>query len=272
MFASSTPSTPTAAMSPADKLKTKRKSILDSVRSSFDKVSTRMGSADKARLQAHADQIRQFELSLDTVVKQTCSSPKLNPTGVMPANFEQGEGRSDDVIAGTHIDLIATALACQSARVATLHFSNIQNNTFPFLNGGKDFVTGGWHPVVHGDSGTDDQRTRAMAWYLKVFGDLVTKLTNTPEGTGNLMDNTVVMFTSSLRQSYHGTTDLPVLLAGNLGGKIKTGRMIKYTNKTTGDLFTTLLNLFDVPATSFGWNKGSAGGRPFNNGPLPSWA
>jgi hypothetical protein len=271
MFQAATTPTP-SVLSQSDKLKAKRQSILDSVRASFDRVSPRMGSSDRVRLQAHADQIRQLELTLNTVVKVTCSNPKLNPTGTMPANFEQGEGRSDDVIAGTHIDLLATAFACQSARVAHLHFSNIQNNTFPFLNAGKDFITGGWHPVVHGDTGSDDQRTRAMQWYMKVFGDLVNKLAGTPEGTGNLMDNTVVLFTSSLRQSYHGTTDLPVLIAGNLGGKIKTGRLIKYTNRTTGDLFTTLLNVLDVPATSFGWNKGTAGGRPFNSGPLPSWA
>jgi hypothetical protein len=261
------------AQTPADRLRGKRKSILDAVGASFDRTLARMGTEDRMRLQRHADQIRQFELGLDKAVRIVCDNPKLNPPRPLPATFEQSEGRSDDVIAAAQIELIATAFACQATRVAHLHFSNVQDNTFPWLNNGQDFITGGWHSVVHIDRGTDDQRLRTMQWFSKVFGDLLTRLEQTPEGQGNLLDNTVVLFISSLRQNTHGTTDLPVLLAGNLGGRIKTGRLVRYTPaRTTGDLFTSLLNVLDIPATGFGWNKGTAGGRPFNSGPLPSWA
>jgi len=273
VFKASLPTTTGGPQTAADRLRGKRRSILDAVQSSFDRTLTRMGSADRMRLQRHADQIRQFELGLDRTVRIVCTNPKLNPPKPLPANFEQGEGRSDDAIAAAQIELIATAFACQATRVAHLHFSNIQNNTFPWLGGGQDFVTGGWHSVVHIDRGTDDQRLKTMQWYSQLLCDLVNRLAQTPDGQGSLLYNTVVMFISSLRQNYHGTTDLPILLAGNLGGKIKTGRLIRYTPaRTTGDLFTTLLNVLDVPATSFGWNKGSGGGRPFITGPLPSWA
>jgi hypothetical protein len=256
---------------PADRLRASRKSILDAVGASFDRTVARMGTEDRVRLQRHADQIRQFELGLDKAVRIVCTNPTLNPPRPLPAIFEQSEGRSDDVIAAAQIELITTAFACQATRVAHLHFSNLQDNTFPWLNNGQDFITGGWHSIVHIERGTDDMRLRTMQWYSKVFGDLLTRLEQTPEGQGNLLDNTVVLFISSLRQNTHGTTDLPVLVAGKLGGKIRTGRLIRYTPaRTTGDLFTTLLNLLDIPATGFGW-KGAAGGA-FNNGPLPSWA
>jgi hypothetical protein len=273
VFKTSAAATAGAPLTPADRLRSKRKSILDAVAASFDRTLTRMGSEDRMRLQRHADQVRQFELGLDKTVKIVCDNPKLNPPRPLPANFEQSEGRSDDAIAAAQIELIATSFACQATRVAHLHFSNVQDNTFPWLNNGQDFITGGWHSVVHIDNGSDDQRLRTMQWYMKVFGDLLTRLGQTPEGPGNLLDNTVVLFISSLRSSYHGTSDLPVVVAGNLGGKIKTGRLLRYTPaRTTGDLYTTLLNYLDVPSTSFGWNKGAAGGRPFNSGPLPGWS
>jgi hypothetical protein len=262
-----------AALSPADRLRAKRKSILDAVQSSFTRTVSKMGTDDRMRLERHADQIRQFELGLDKTVKITCTNPKLNPPKPLPAQLEQSEGRSDDAIAAAQVELIATAFACGASRVAHLHFTNIQTNTFAFLNGGQDFISGGWHNVVHIDAGTDEMRLRSMQFYSKVFADLITRLQQTPEGTGSVFDNTVVMFISSLRQNYHGVTDLPVLIAGNLGGKIKTGRLIKYTPaRTTADLYSTLLTLLDVPTTSFGWNKGTVNGRAFNNGPLPSWA
>jgi hypothetical protein len=263
----------TSSTAPADRLRSKRRSILDAVKASFDRTLPRLGADDRNRLQHHADQIRELELGLDKTATMMCDNPRLNPPQPLPARFEDSEGRYDDIIAAAHIGLIATAFSCQATRVAHLHFSNIQNNTFPWLNDGEDFITGGWHTVVHNDTGTDDQRLRTMKWYTQVLADLLTRLSTTPEGPGTLLDNTVVLFLSSLRQSYHGTTDLPILLAGNLAGSLRTGRHIRYGHRTTGDLFTTLLNALDVPATSFGWNAGStADGRSFNNGPFLDWS
>jgi hypothetical protein len=256
----------------AGRLEARRKSILDAVRTNFARAMVRMGADDRIRLQRHADQVRELELNLDQVSHISCASPKLNPPRPLPAQFEQGEGRADDAIAGAQIDLAATALSCQATRVAHLHFSNIQNNTFPWLAGGKDFVVGGWHSVVHIDSGTDDQRLRAMQWYMSVFGDLLNRLAATPDGPGTLLDSTLVLFVSSLRANNHGTDDLPVIVAGNLGGQIKTGRLISYKNRTTGDLYTTVLNTLDIPAASFGWKGNASSGRPFQSGPLPGWA
>lgn len=262
---------PTGTATPEERLRGKRASILDAVRANFDRAVAGAGADDRMRLQRHADHVRQFELTLDSTTRIVCQSPQLVPPRPLPAAFEQGEGRFDDAIAAAQIELVTTAFACQAARVAHLHFSNIQVNTFPFLAGGQDFITGGWHGVVHLDRGTDEQRLRPMQWYMQVFGDLLNRLARTPEGAGNLLDNTLVLWISSLRQSSHGTTDLPVLLAGNLGGKLKTGRHLHFAPaRTTGDLFTTLLNLLDVPAASFGWNRGATDkGRPWNGGPLP---
>jgi hypothetical protein len=254
--------------SAADRLQARRRSILDAVRTNFDRAMVRMGADDRVRLQRHADQVRQLELGLDQVSHITCSSPRLNPPKPLPAQFEQGEGRADDAIAGGQIDLAVTALSCGATRVAHVHFSNIQNNTFPWLAGGTDFVTGGWHSVVHIDSGSDDQRLRGMQWYMSVFGDLLNRLAATPDGTGTLLDSTLVLFISSLRQSNHGTTDLPVIVAGN---QVKGGRLLSFKNATTGDLYTTILNTLDQPTSSFGWKGTALNGRPFNNGPLSGW-
>jgi hypothetical protein len=273
LFNVKTPPTAGRAVSatPADRLRARRRSILDAVRSNFEGAMSRMGAGDRLRLENHANQIREFELGLEQVSRIVCSSPRLDPPRPLPSAFSQSEGRNDDVIAAAQVQLITTAFACQATRGAHLHFSNIQDNTFPWLAGGQDFIPGGWHQVVHLDQGSDDQRLRPMQWYMKVVADLLDRLEHTPEGAGTLADSTLVLWISSLRTGAHGTDNLPVLLAGSLGGKIKTGRHIRYRARTTGDLFTTLLATLDIPSSGFGWNQGSASGRAFINGPLAGW-
>jgi hypothetical protein len=267
-------SAPSAAQSAAERLRGKRKPILDAVKDHLNATMMRVGTEDRARLQRHAEHIRQFEMTLDRTVQLVCANPRFAPPSPLPAPalMEHEEARHDDVIAAAQIELMISAFLCRATRVAHLHFSNIQYNTFPFLNGGRDFVTGGWHGVIHNDAGTADQRLRTMRWYMQVYADLLKRLSETPDGTGTLMDNTLVLWISSLRSSNHGTENLPIVLAGNLKGALRTGRLIRYSPaRTLGDFYTTLLNTLDVPVTSFGWNKGTVRGRPFVTGPLSGW-
>ena len=62
----------------------------------------------------------------------------------------------------------------------------------------------------------------------------------------------------------HDTNNLPVVLAGNAGGTLATGRHMTFPGRTHNDLFTTILNLFGGDDRQFGY-----GGSEFNKGPLP---
>ncbi len=268
---------PMAGMiTPEERLRSKRGSILDAVKDSYLKVQTKVGAEDKARLQRHLAHIRQYEMNISRVVKIVCDNPKLNVTKPLPAasvvnGFERAEGRFDDAIAAAQMDVAVTALACQATRVAHLHFSNFQTNVFPWLNNGENFLNTSWHGVVHMDKGTDEERLRPMRWYMEVLGDLLTRLNDTKEGAGSLLDSTLVLWISSLRDAGHGTNDLPVVLAGGAKTRLKTGQHLKLTTaRSLADLYVTMLNMLDIPAMTFGWNKGvnPANNRPFNNGPL----
>ena len=271
---------------PAEQLRAKRPSVLDAVGGNFRQVLAKVGAEDRRRLDRHSQHIREFEMGLQRTVRTVCENPQLQlarPLPTVESAFTQPEGRSDDVIAAAQIELIVAAMACQATRVAHLHFSTFNGNTFPWLNGGRDLVSEGWHGIVHIAGGTDDQRLRGMQWYMKVFGDLLTRLEGTPELGGSLLDNTMVLWISNLKMHFHSIDSLPIIIAGNLGGKIRTGRTVSYSTTRTGpgtlgggaslgDLYTTILNYMDVPATSFGWNKGAGEyGRKYNNGPLAGW-
>jgi hypothetical protein len=98
------------------------------------------------------------------------------------------------------------------------------------------------------------------------------------------MDNTLIVWISSLRYSSHSTSNLPVILAGDLGGALRTGRYFDHaglgSGGTLGDLWTTVANLMlmpdlnngwgAAPVQSFGFDEGTfRDGRSFHNGVLP---
>lgn len=262
---------PPMNLSPRERLALRRNDIMNTVQANYRALANRVGAEDRVRLEQHADLIRSFQEELTQTVEIVCDNPELPRPPGWPSQFETGECRNDDVIVPTHNSLIATALGCSSTRVVSLHFSAMQGNRFPFLNGGRDmFVDPNWHGVVHHDGGTDEERYRAMGWYFDMLADLLAKLDAVPEGEGTLLDNTIVVFTSTLANSAHGTDNLPFLFFGGSRTGLATGQTIDYRNGTRrklGDVWTTCLNLMGIPATSFGWTR-DVRGQPTHAGVL----
>jgi hypothetical protein len=70
-----------------------------------------------------------------------------------------------------------------------------------------------------------------------------------------MLDNSLVLWISEFGTGQtHDITNLPVVLAGGVQGKIKMNRYLARPTATLGDLYTSLLNAFGIPATSFGYN------------------
>ncbi len=284
---------PAQELSPRERLRARRGSVLDSVLGDFNRVMAEVGSADRERLERHADHLRQVENNVNSVAQIVCDNPTLNLPSGMPDDLTDGDSRFDDLITSAQFDLIATTLACQATPLAHLHFSNIQVNKFPFLNGGVDMFESGdeainWHAAVHHDDGDEPaqvaRRLTVMTWYAQLLADLIERFESIPEGDGTLMDNTLIVWISSLRYSSHSTENLPIVLAGDLGGAIASGRFHDHENfgtgGTLGDLWTSVGNIMlmddlsngwdGAPMQSFGFDRGSfRDGRSFQNGPLP---
>ena len=66
---------------------------------------------------------------------------------------------------------------------------------------------------------------------MSQFAYLASKLDSMPEGDGTVLDNSCLMFLSNLWiGSKHNNTQLPLVLAGGLGGTLETGRTLDYLN------------------------------------------
>ena len=95
---------------------------------------------------------------------------------------------------------------------------------------------------------------------------LLGKMDAVVEGNGlTMLDNSVVLHVSEIQKpDSHGQDHMPFMLAGKAGGKLSGGRVLPglTTQRPHNDLLVSLLNLFDVPVTTFGHADFCTGAYP----------
>jgi hypothetical protein len=175
------------------------------------------------------------------------------------------------------------SLACDLTRVATLQFTQYHSPNFAYLfNGDTQAVLRGsrtysdWHAMVHEAKSSNDAQgvdnlARGYTWYMQKLALLVKRLGEIEDGPdGTLLDSTLILSISEFGNgSQHGTTGLPVLLIGGLGGRVRVGQHIAATGYTTGDLFTTVQAITTGVETPFGMTGSTPAGRAYHRGLLP---
>ncbi|MFN3198437.1 MAG: DUF1552 domain-containing protein [Bradymonadia bacterium] len=269
-------------MTRADRLTAQRGSVLEAVRGNFNLLQSRAGAADRRRLEEHATRIRNLERRLRAPMSAAaCTIPgghTLSP-GYRPWNAD-----FDNESAEAHIENLIFAMSCDLTRVGTLQFTRYHGPQFPFIddlpvrfNGmagdddddyrGESGLWGTWHQMVHLGRETPSARAAMVMvfqWYMAQLNHLLDRLANTPEptGDGSMLDHTLVLALSELGHGgWHSTRHLPVILAGNAGAGVQMGRHLSLPDRTTGDLYTTLLQTFGGNETHFGLQRGFEGDR-----------
>lgn len=250
-----------AAPGPRERLRAARGSVLDAVRGNFASLMAQAGREDRIRLQAHAAKIESLQA---TVAKAPtmgvgCSRPGLG----LPPDYTAGSASRDPITNAAMAKIAAMALACDVTRVVTIQHTEYHDPKFPWLNVG---LPGNWHDFVHRKGADAPQKLFAgFAWYTSAFKTLLDELAAVDDGGQSLLDGTLVLWISEFGDGgAHDTNDLPVVLAGGLGGALRTGRHLAFPGRSTNDLYVTLLNLFGGTDTQFGF-----GGSDTNKGPLP---
>jgi hypothetical protein len=92
-----------------------------------------------------------------------------------------------------------------------------------------------------------------------MLGYLIKKLADQKEGDGTLLDHSLLLYGSNMGNSnQHLHYDVPHVLVGGAGGKLKGDRHLAYPSRTvpTGNLLLSILDKFDVRADKFGDSTG----------------
>ncbi len=149
-------------------------------------------------------------------------------------------------------DMIAIAFQTNKTRVASLIISrDLSAMYYPFLD-----VKDGHHSASHNNN--SDGYERIARFRVSQFAYLASKLDSMKEGDGTVLDNTCLMFLSNMWIGRkHDNFRLPLVLAGGLGGTLKTGRTLNYLNESEdnrqmGSLYLSLMDRFGVKLDQFG--------------------
>jgi hypothetical protein len=200
------------------------KSILDAVQEDLRKVGEKVSTADRRLLEEHATFVREMEQDLKAADSQAVGHavPELEP-GVKTENDNMPR------ISKMQIDLMVNSFAADFARVATLQYTNSVGQAKMRWLG----VDEGQHELSHkpdSDHDSQDKLTRINKWYCEQLAYLAKRLAETPEpgGGGNLLDNTLIVWTNELGKGNSHTLDnIPFVLVGN-GLDFRMGRSVKY--------------------------------------------
>jgi hypothetical protein len=158
-------------------------------------------------------------------------------------------------------DVIATAFQSDTTRVATFMFGNaVSNVSFRFLEG----VSAGHHDVSHHQKDADKLRQYELIskWHVEQYAYLLRKLQSMKEGDSNVLDNSMVLFSSALSDgNSHNPHDLPLVLGGKGGGRIDTGQNLVYSEDSPlANLYVSMLDAFGTPVERFADSTGKLPG------------
>ena len=167
-----------------------------------------------------------------------------------------------------HFDLAAAALIAGLTNVVTFDADDLEGR-YSGLGLGEKSIHGIGHLSDDFKEGRDSNftdgtdgvgaRNIVRKFQVDLIAGLAKKLDAVPEGNGTMLDNTLIIFFSDAGQQHHANyQNFPMLLLGNLGGRLKTGRYLHYPsygktgNRTIGSLYTTLLHAAGHPRDGFG--------------------
>jgi hypothetical protein len=228
------------------------KLLLDRVLDDAKSLRDKLGVADRQRLDEYLHGVRSLEERLNRTTENTRDEwqPRIDLASVQkppetdPATHE-GNVR-------WMLDMLALAFQSDTTRIGTFMFGNaVSGRNFSFLDG----VKGGHHDISHHQKNEEklEMYARINRWHIEQYAYLLDRLSQMPEGEGTVLDNSMILFGAGLRDGdSHNPHNLPIVLGGKGGGRLKTGQHLTYDRDTPlANLYLCMLDAFGTPVEQF---------------------
>jgi len=202
------------------------RSILDWVTEAVGDLKTSLGAADRARLNDYLDDVREIERRIQKVEAQNTSGEHRElpeaPIGV-PDSFEE------------HVklmfDLQALAFASDVTRVFAFKMSRDVSNRVFAPSGSMS----GFHTISHHQEKEEKiaEFQKINTYHVSLLPYLLDRLKRTPDGDGNLLDRSLILYGSPMGDSnLHNHKRCPLFLAGRANGALKGNLHVKAVDGT----------------------------------------
>ncbi len=225
--------------------------LLDRVLGDAKQLRNRVGYDDRTRIDDYLESVRSLEQRIEQA-SQPEGKTWQPAVDMDPATKPEGIPRKHAEHVKLMLDMIALAFQTDSTRICTFMFGNAVSGTnFSFLEG----VNSGHHSVSHHENKEENliQYQLIAQWHVEQYAQLLHKLNSMQEGESNVLDQSMIMFGSGLRDgNSHNPRNLPLVIAGSAGGSIKTGQHLRNDSNTPlSNLYCSMLKAFDTPVERF---------------------
>jgi len=232
-----------------------QQSVLSTVTDERKDFMKDLGPGDRARMDQYFTSVREAELQMAAELKRPDVVAKVtipDKPGEMPVNYALPNVRT---VTPLMAKLGALAMATDQTRVFNLAISEPGSNIF---------VPGdplGYHITTHMEAidltlGYQPKVAEYNIYSMELLASVLKEMDAIQEGDGTLLDHSLLMAYSD--QSYakiHAVDGIPIMLAGNASGRMKTGYHIAGGGNPVSRVGLTVQKAMGI--STDGWGKGS---------------
>jgi hypothetical protein len=243
----STPATMPAAKPTGMALsRARRQASVEFVRGQYQKLFTKLGAEDRMKLSLHRDMLEDLALRVQAQAQIMCAKPPY------PAKGSQSIMEIADIVL---TKLFPVAMACDLSRVGLLHHPQL-----PAAALGAPSTLDVHQDIAHQAADINGQAAGWMVNYHKIhaqqFADLIAAFKAVPEGSGTMLDNSLLIWMNELANGGHDLYRMMYVVAGGKNLGLRPGRYLKYAE--TGPNPYNLLKTSpygNTPQGNYGSNK-----------------
>ena len=239
-------------------------SVVDLVLADARRMKRRVSNHDQRKIDEYLESIRAIERRIEFAERQKLRAGQTPGLQAALRRPEPGIPEDHGQYMRTMMDMIVLAFWADATRVCTFMMDHGQSNRyFDFIDG----VKGTWHALSHwkdisGKTEDDDGKTswsskaekrdmynRVTRWHTEQVAYLLKRLSEINGPDGRLLDNSMIVYGSSLSDGHeHSEKNLPLLLAGGAAATVQPGRVIGSARNTSmSALHLAMLQRLGVP-------------------------
>ncbi len=225
------------------------RSVLDAITHQVKGLDARLGPRDRTRMSEYLDSVREIERRIQRASKQGATQLAVPdaPVGI-PDSWDE------------HVKLLFDLMALSYQADMTRIFSfmvarEVSQRTYPQIG-----VPDPHHATSHHQNNPEKlaKLVKIQNYHISLLSYFLQKLRATPDGDGNLLDHSLILYGSSMSNSnIHNHSPLPILVAGGALGRVKGDRHLKYPEDTPmANLLVSVLNKAGIEQDKVGDSTG----------------
>ncbi len=215
-------------------------SVLDAVLTDASRLRRDISAGDQRKLDEYLESVRDVEQRIANAGKKG-QLQGWRPTLDKPNMARPADGIPQDIAEHMRLmaDIVVLGFQTDTTRICTLKLNN-DHSSLRFPNLGVDYMI--HHLLSHSDTA---DWLKVNQFFLQQYAYIAHKLDAIQEGPRTLLDNTMLLFCSSMLTGNHEARQLPVVLLGGGGGRIQGGRVLDYREKPDRQMCRLYLSMMD---------------------------